>query len=44
MTFHIADYEIVMAPAGMVVLAVLFAIALYGAVALVRAVRGRGRP
>jgi uncharacterized membrane protein YiaA len=44
MTFHVANYEIVMAPAGTVVLAVLFAIALYGAVAVVRAIRGKGRP
>jgi uncharacterized membrane protein YiaA len=44
MTFHIANYEIVMAPAGMVVLGVLFAIAVFGAVLLIRAVRGRGRP
>lgn len=44
MTFHIANYEIVMAPAGMVVLGVLFAIAVLGAVLLIRAIRGRGRP
>jgi len=43
MTLHIANYEIVMAPAGMVVLAILVAIALYGAVAFIRAVRGKVR-
>ena len=44
MTLHIANYEIVVAPAGMVVLGVLFVIAVFGAVALVRAIRGQGRP
>jgi hypothetical protein len=41
MTFHIANYEIVMAPAGMVVLAILFAIAIVGFVLLVQAIRQR---
>jgi hypothetical protein len=41
MTFHIANYEIVVAPAGMVVLAILFAIAIVGLVLLVQAIRRR---
>jgi hypothetical protein len=44
MTLHFANYEIVMAPAGMVVLGVLFAIAVFGAVLLIRAIWGRSQP
>lgn len=44
MTLHIAGYKIVMAPGGMVVLGVLLAIAILGAVLLIRALRSRGRP
>lgn len=39
MTLHIADYEIVLAPAGMVVLVFLIALAVLGAVTLVRILR-----
>lgn len=41
MTLHIANYVIVMAPAGMAVLAILFAIAIVGFVLLVQAIRRR---
>jgi hypothetical protein len=44
MTLHIAGYEIVLAPAGIVVLAVLFAIVVLGVAAVVRMIRRRSRP
>ncbi|WP_157676251.1 hypothetical protein [Afipia sp. GAS231] len=44
MTLHIANYEIVLAPAGMVALAVLVAIVVLGVAAVVRIVRRRSRP
>jgi hypothetical protein len=44
MTLQIADHEIVLAPAGMVVLAVLFAVAILGVAAVIRIVRRRSRP
>jgi len=44
MTLHIADYKIVLAPAGMVALAVFVALVVLGVAALVRIVRRRRRP
>jgi hypothetical protein len=44
MTLHIANYEIVLAPAGMVVLAVFLAIVVLGVAAVVRIVWRRSRP
>ena len=41
MTFHIANYQIVVAPGGMAVLAILFAISVVGLAMLVRAIRRR---
>jgi hypothetical protein len=42
MTLHIADYRIVMAPAGIVVLAILFAIVVLGVAAVVWRLGRRG--
>jgi hypothetical protein len=44
MTLHVASYEIVLAPAGIVVLAVFFAIVVLGVAAVVRTIRRRSRP
>ena len=44
MTLHIAEYKIVMAPAGMVLLAVVIAIVALGVAAVVRIVWRRSRP
>jgi hypothetical protein len=43
MILHIANYEIVMAPAGIVVLVALIAIVVLGVAAIVRTVLRRGR-
>ena len=44
MTLHIAHYEIVLAPAGIVVLAVVIAIVVLAVAAVVRIVWRRSRP
>lgn len=44
MTLHIAGYEIVLAPAGIVVLAVFIALVVLGVAAAVRMVWRRSRP
>jgi hypothetical protein len=44
MKLYIANYEIVLAPAGLVVLAVFVAILVLSAVAVVRIVRRRNQP
>ena len=43
MTLHITNYEIVMAPAGIVVLVAFIAIVVLGVAAIVRIVQRRGR-
>ena len=43
MSLHIAGYEIVMGPAGMIVLAVCFAILVLGVAAIVRGLLRRGQ-
>jgi hypothetical protein len=44
MTLHIANYVIVVAPAGLVVLAACVAILVLGVVAIVRMVQRSGQP
>ena len=44
MTLHIANYEIVLAPAGIVALALFVAIVVLGVAAVVRIVRRRSQP
>ena len=44
MTLHIANYEIVLAPAGIVALALFVAIVVLGVAAVVRIVRRRNQP
>jgi hypothetical protein len=44
MKLYIANYEIVLAPAGLVVLAVFIAILVLSVVAIVRIVRRRAQP
>jgi hypothetical protein len=44
MSLHIAHYEIVLAPAGLVVLAAFVAVLVFGVVAIVRMVQRRARP
>jgi hypothetical protein len=43
MSLHIANYEIVLAPAGLVVLAVCIAILVFSVAAIVRIVQRRGQ-